>query len=102
MLSCNLQAFLFSSQHFFRKEPVVGIEYEAQLQKTFLPRELHAAITIFICNSDPLLHFRCKFKLHSFWVWTSLMLHERNIMPSDVVLFSGLGESEQTKAVSFN
>ncbi|CAN6441507.1 unnamed protein product [Victoria cruziana] len=24
-------------QHFFRKEPVVGIEYEAQLQKTFLP-----------------------------------------------------------------
>ncbi|KAL4194482.1 hypothetical protein AMTRI_Chr05g68900 [Amborella trichopoda] len=24
-------------QHFFRKEPVVGIEYEAQLQKTILP-----------------------------------------------------------------
>lgn len=25
-------------QHFLREEPVVGIEYEAQLQKTLLPR----------------------------------------------------------------
>jgi hypothetical protein len=27
-------------QHFLHNEPVVGIEYEAQLQKTLLPREL--------------------------------------------------------------
>ena len=26
-------------QHFFRKDPVVGIEYEAQLQKSILPRK---------------------------------------------------------------
>jgi hypothetical protein len=26
-------------QHFLHKEPVIGIEYEAQLQKTLLPRE---------------------------------------------------------------
>lgn len=28
----------FFEQHFLRNEPVVGIEYEAQLQKTLLPR----------------------------------------------------------------
>lgn len=27
-------------QHFLHSEPIVGIEYEAQLQKTLLPREL--------------------------------------------------------------
>ena len=35
-------------QHFLRDEPVVGIEYEAQLQKTLLPREykhIYVAVT---------------------------------------------------------
>ena len=32
-------SFCLTSQHFLRNEPVVGIEYEAQLQKTILPRE---------------------------------------------------------------
>jgi len=31
--------FIFFLQHFLREEPVVGIEYEAQLQKTLLPRK---------------------------------------------------------------
>lgn len=38
-------------QHFLRNEPVVGIEYEAQLQKTILPREyllLHVYINWFL------------------------------------------------------
>lgn len=32
--------FSLFMQHFLHGEPVVGIEYEAQLQKTLLPREL--------------------------------------------------------------
>ncbi|KAI3894189.1 hypothetical protein MKX03_003746, partial [Papaver bracteatum] len=28
-------------QHFLHSEPVVGIEYEAKLQKTLLPRSVH-------------------------------------------------------------
>ena len=32
--------FSLFMQHFLHNEPVVGIEYEAQLQKTLLPREL--------------------------------------------------------------
>lgn len=32
--------FSLFMQHFLHNEPIVGIEYEAQLQKTLLPREL--------------------------------------------------------------
>lgn len=35
--SCLYMCFIL--QHFLHKEPVIGIEYEAQLQKTLLPRE---------------------------------------------------------------
>lgn len=35
----TLMQFVFFLQHFLREEPVVGIEYEAQLQKTLLPRK---------------------------------------------------------------
>lgn len=37
-------------QHFLHNEPVVGIEYEAQLQKTLLPRELiyHVLFCVFL------------------------------------------------------
>lgn len=44
---------LFSSnlQHFFHKEPVIGIEYEAQLQKAILPREYWLHLFLL----DPLL-----------------------------------------------
>ncbi|XP_008797884.1 zinc protease PQQL-like isoform X1 [Phoenix dactylifera] len=37
-------------QHFFRKEPVVGIEYEAQLQKTLLPHISPAEVSKFAVN----------------------------------------------------
>nr|XP_029119433.1 zinc protease PQQL-like isoform X4 [Elaeis guineensis] len=37
-------------QHFFRKEPVVGIEYEAQLQKTLLPYISPAEVSKFAVN----------------------------------------------------
>ncbi|OEL21818.1 Zinc protease PQQL-like [Dichanthelium oligosanthes] len=36
-LLSTLITFVFFLQHFLREEPVVGIEYEAQLQKTLLP-----------------------------------------------------------------
>lgn len=31
--------FCFFLQHFLRNEPVIGVEYEAQLQKTIIPCE---------------------------------------------------------------
>lgn len=37
-------------QHFFRREPVVGIEYEAQLQKTLLPHISPAEVSKFAAN----------------------------------------------------
>ncbi|CAL9145042.1 unnamed protein product [Musa hybrid cultivar] len=37
-------------QHFFRKEPVVGVEYEAQLQKTLLPHISPAEVSKFAAN----------------------------------------------------
>ncbi|XP_058068278.1 zinc protease PQQL-like isoform X2 [Magnolia sinica] len=37
-------------QHFFRNEPVVGIEYEAQLQKTILPQISAAEVSRFAGN----------------------------------------------------
>ncbi|WOL03023.1 zinc protease PQQL-like [Canna indica] len=37
-------------QHFFRKEPVVGVEFEAQLQKTLLPHISPAEISKFASN----------------------------------------------------
>ncbi|XP_042385676.1 zinc protease PQQL-like [Zingiber officinale] len=37
-------------QHFFRKEPVVGVEYEAQLQKTLLPHISTAEVSEFAAN----------------------------------------------------
>ncbi|XP_020080244.1 zinc protease PQQL-like [Ananas comosus] len=37
-------------QHFLRKEPVVGIEYEAQLQKTLLPHISPAEVSKFAIN----------------------------------------------------
>ncbi|KAL5986243.1 hypothetical protein ACLOJK_014576 [Asimina triloba] len=37
-------------QHFFRNEPVVGIEYEAQLQKTILPHISAAEVSKFAMN----------------------------------------------------
>ncbi|PKU71070.1 zinc protease PQQL-like [Dendrobium catenatum] len=37
-------------QHFFRKEPVVGIEYEAQLQKTILPYISSEEVSKFAMN----------------------------------------------------
>lgn len=43
-------------QHFLHNEPVVGIEYEAQLQKTLLPRELIYHV-VFLC----LLSYDIKF-----------------------------------------
>ena len=37
-------------QHFLREEPVVGIEYEAQLQKTLLPYISSAEVVKFAAN----------------------------------------------------
>lgn len=37
-------------QHFFRKEPVVGVEYEAQLQKTILPHISSSEVSKFAVN----------------------------------------------------
>ncbi|XP_072967419.1 zinc protease PQQL-like isoform X1 [Typha angustifolia] len=37
-------------QHFFRKEPIVGIEYEAQIQKTLLPQISPAELSEFAAN----------------------------------------------------
>jgi hypothetical protein len=39
-------------QHFLHNEPVVGIEYEAQLQKTLLPRELIYRVFFCLLSSD--------------------------------------------------
>jgi hypothetical protein len=43
---------IFFMQHFLHNEPVVGIEYEAQLQKTLLPRELIYRVFFCLLSSD--------------------------------------------------
>lgn len=43
--------FSMFMQHFLHNEPVVGIEYEAQLQKTLLPREfIYLLLFLLISN----------------------------------------------------
>lgn len=43
--SCLYLCFIL--QHFLHKEPVIGIEYEAQLQKSLLPREkMHTLLIV--------------------------------------------------------
>jgi len=44
-------------QHFLHGEPVVGIEYEAQLQKTLLPRELITSTFFFLTSNFWIIKF---------------------------------------------